>query len=41
MTVSLSFYSKDETTNFSDNIVNTNDFTSFEYKGKLLQNTVA
>ena len=32
------FYSKDETTNFDGN---TNDFKSFEYKAKLLGNTVA
>ena len=38
---SLSFYSKDEATNFNANIGNNNAFKSFKYKTKLLQNTVA
>ena len=38
---SLLFYSKDEATNFNSDIANDNNFKSFEYKGKLLQNTVA
>ena len=35
------FYSKDETTNFNADIANDNNFKSFEYKAKLLRNTVA
>ena len=35
------FYSKDEATIFYANIQNFNDFTSFEYKAKLLGNRVA
>ena len=38
---SLSFYSKDEATNFNNNIANTDSFKSFKYKAKLLGNTVA
>ena len=38
---SLWFYSKDEATNFNNNISNTNNFKSFKYEVKLLQNTVA
>ena len=38
---SLWFYSKDEATNFTANIANTNDFKSFKYKAKLLENTEA
>ena len=34
-------YSKDESTNFKADISNTNNFESFEYKTKLLENTVA
>ena len=30
-TASLSFYSKDEATNFNNNIENTDDFKSFKY----------
>ena len=37
---SLWFYSKDEATNFNSDIANGNNFKSFEYKGKLLENTV-
>ena len=37
----LWFYSKDETTNFNNNIENTHSFKSFKYKAKLLGNTVA
>ena len=40
-TGSLWFYSKDETTNFNADIANHNNFKSFEYKAKLLGNTVA
>ena len=40
-TRSLWFYSKDEATNFNNDIENTDDFKSFEYKAKLLGNTVA
>ena len=35
------FYSKDESTNFNAVIANNNDFKPFEYKAKLLDNTVA
>ena len=38
---SLWFYSKDEATNFTANIANINDFKSFKYKAKLLENTEA
>ena len=37
----LRFYSKDEGTNFNADIANDNTFKSFEYKAKLLGNTVA
>ena len=37
----LRFYSKDEGTNFNADIANDNNFKSFEYKAKLLGNTVA
>ena len=37
----LSFYSKDEVTNFKADIVNDNNFKSFEYKGRLLGDTAA
>ena len=40
-TGSLWFYSKDEVTNFNADITNNNNFKSFEYKAKLLGNTVA
>ena len=40
-TGSLWFYPKNEATNFDANISNTNNFKSFEYKAKLLENTVA
>ena len=40
-TGSLWFYSKDEATSFNNNIVNTDDFKSFKYKAKLLENTEA
>ena len=36
-TGSLWFYSKDEATNFSANIANTDKFKSFKYKAKLLE----
>ena len=39
-TGSLWFYSKDEATDFNAVIVNNNSFKSFEYKTKLLGNTV-
>ena len=38
---SLWFYSKDEATNFNNNIGNTYKFKSFEYKAKVLGSTVA
>ena len=38
---SLWFYSKDEATNFNTDIANNNNFKYFEYKNKLLGNTVA
>ena len=38
---SLWLYSKDEATNPHNDIVNTDAFTSFKYKDKLLENTVA
>ena len=34
----LLFYSKNEATEFNNNIVNTNDFKSFKYNTKLLGN---
>ena len=34
-------HSKEEASNFNPDIANTNDFKSFEYKAKLLQNTAA
>ena len=40
-TESLWFYSKDKGTNFDADIDNSNNFKSFEYKAKLLGNTVA
>ena len=40
-TGSLWFYSKDEVTDFNAVIGNDNSFKSFEYKTKLLGNTVA
>ena len=40
-TGSLWFYSKDETTDFNADIANTDNFKSFQYKAKLLGNTVA
>ena len=36
----LWFYSKDEATNFNADIANNNNFKSFEYEAKLLENTV-
>ena len=38
---SLWFYSKDEASNFDDDIANTDKFKSFKYKAKLWKNTVA
>ena len=38
---SLSFYSKDEASNFSTYIVNDDNFKSFKYKTKSLGNTVS
>ena len=38
---SLWFYSKNEATNFNNNIANTNNFKSFKYEAILLENTVA
>ena len=40
-TGSLWFYSKDEDTNFNADIADDNNFKSFNYKAKLLRNTVA
>ena len=40
-TGSLWFYSKNEATNFNNNIENSNDFKSFKYNVKLLETTVA
>ena len=34
-------HSKDDASNFNPDIANTDDFKSFEYKAKLLQNTAA
>ena len=39
-TESLWFYSKYEATNFNTDIANNNKFKSFEYKAKLLENTI-
>ena len=41
MTGSLWFYSKDEATDFNNDITDTNDFKSFKYKAKLLGNNEA
>ena len=41
VTGSLWIYSKDEATNFNADTANDIDFTSFEYKAKLLENTEA
>ena len=41
ITWSLWFYSKDEATDFHNDIVIDNNFKSFKYKAKLLANTVA
>ena len=40
-TGSLWFYSKDEATKFNNDIANTNNFNSFNFKAKLLGNIVA
>ena len=40
-TGSLWFYSKDEATDFNADIGNDNNFKSFNYKAKLLENTFA
>ena len=40
-TGSVWFYSKDKATDFNADIANTNDFKSFKYKAKLLENTAA
>ena len=37
----LWFYSKDEESNFNNNIANTDNFTSFKCKAKLLANAAA
>ena len=39
-TGSLQFYSKDERTNYNADIANTNNFKSFKYKAKLLEDTI-
>ena len=36
----LWFYLKDEATNFNADIANDNNFRSFKYKTKLLENTI-
>ena len=38
---SLWFYSKNEATDFKADIVNTDNFKSFNYKAKLLGNNIA
>ena len=38
---SLWFYFKDELSTFNNNVANTDNFKSFKYKAKLLENTVA
>ena len=38
---SLWFYSKDKATDFNADIVNNNNFKTFKYMAKLLENTVA
>ena len=38
-TGSLWFYSQDEATNFNADTANTDNFKSFKYKAKLLENT--
>ena len=40
-TRNLLFYSKDEATNFNADIANGDNFKSFKYKAKLLENIVA
>ena len=40
-TGSLWFYPKDEVSDFNADIANTNNFKSFMYKAKLLENTEA
>ena len=40
-TGSLLFYSKDEATSFNADIANNNNFKSFKYKAKSLENTEA
>ena len=40
-TRNLWFYSKDEATDFNADVANDNNFKSFKYKAKLLQNTEA
>ena len=37
----LRFYSKSEAKNFNNNITNTDNFKTFKYKAKSLENTVA
>ena len=41
MLVSLWFYSQDDATDFNANIANTDEFKSFKYKAKLIENIVA
>ena len=38
---SLWFYSKDKATDFNADIANNNNFKTFKYMAKLLENTVA
>ena len=40
-TGSFQFYSEDEATNFNADVANTNNFKSFIYKAKLLENNEA
>ena len=41
ITGSLQFYSKDGAPHFNPDVANTNNYTSFIYKAKLLENTEA
>ena len=41
ITRNLWFYSKDEATDFNADVANDNNFKSFKYKAKLLENTEA
>ena len=41
VTGNLWFYSKDEASNYKNDIANTDDFKSLKYKAKLFSDTVA